>query len=82
MPDQSQIPVSRRPTDPLGPVGQVDISHLRGDDSVGHLGPPIIPPDDSVHVRDNAGAHLESAKLPVPAPSMIVPAGFHGDQCC
>jgi hypothetical protein len=82
MPDQSQIPVSRRTTDPLGPVGQVDISHLRGDDSVGHLGPPIIPSDDSVHVRHDAGAPLERAKLTVPAPSPVIPAGFHGDQCC
>ena len=49
---------------------------------VGHLGPAIIPPDDSVHVCDDAGAHLESAEFPVPAPGEVVPAGFNGDQCC
>ena len=27
-------------------------------------------------------AHLESTEFPVPAPSQVVSAGFHGDQCC
>lgn len=63
-------------------MGQIQVSHLRGDDSVGHVSPSVISSDDSVYINDHASAHLESTEFPVASASLVVAAGFDGDQCC
>ena len=36
---------------------------------------------DPVHVPNDTGTHLESAKFPVPTAGQVITAGFNGDQC-